>query len=234
MTGRWMIWTGGILLLASVALFPLRVALGMSDMERMGFTARQIAGTIWYGRIGELHLRSQSLGTFEGELDPTALLLGNVSMRINRMDSPDGVLTGQLIAGFRRGLKDADGRVTVGAMFAPLPIETLELKGATLLFRDGRCVEAGGSVTPLIALPAPGLNLGLNFTGRLECNGDRVRVRSLSASGKEVFEFQANAGGSYRARISIRDATPEVGAALTLFGFKQSGQGLTLSTRGRL
>lgn len=234
MTKRWMIWVGAILLIALIALFPLRVALGISDLERMGFTARQVAGTIWYGRIGELHLRSQPLGTFEGKLDPTALLLGNVSMRINRMDSPDGVLTGQLIAGFRRGLKDADGRVTVGAMFAPLPVEALELKGATLLFRNGRCAEAGGSVTPLIALPAPGLNLGLDFTGTLECNGDRVRVRSRSASGKEMFEFQADADGGYRAQISVSGATPQAAAALSLLGFRQSARGLTLSTQGRL
>ncbi|HYI42845.1 MAG TPA: hypothetical protein VD768_04400 [Sphingomicrobium sp.] len=53
----WVPWLSGILAIALVGLFPLRVALGSSDLERIGFTARQVAGTIWYGRIGSLNLR---------------------------------------------------------------------------------------------------------------------------------------------------------------------------------
>ena len=234
MRRRWIIWTAGILALAMIALLPLRVALGMSDLERIGFTARQVAGTIWYGRIGELQLRSQSLGTFEVQLNPAALMFGNVSMQFNRMDSPDGVLNGEMVAGFRRGVKGANGRIAVAAMFAPLPIEALELKDVSLLFRNGRCVEARGSVTPVIASPVPGVDLGTGLAGNLECDGERARVVVAGQSGVERLEFYVDSNGGYRAWMSLRGASPEIAAALTAMGFRPSPEGLTLSTRGRL
>jgi hypothetical protein len=67
-------------------------------------------------------LRSQPLGTFEVQLDPFALLLGRISMDFERMDDPQGVLEGQLVAGLSRGIKGASGRVATSQMFAPLPI----------------------------------------------------------------------------------------------------------------
>lgn len=234
MTRRWLIWTGGILALALVSLFPLRVALGLSDFERMGFAARQVAGTIWYGRIGELHLRSQPLGTFEVRLDPLALLFGTISMRFDRLDDPDGVLEGQLVAGMRRGIKESSGRIAVERMFAPLPIEAIDLDNVTVLFQRGTCVRGSGRITPVIASPIPGISFGSALSGRLECDGERARVVMTSPSGSERLEFYVNSEGSYRAWLTIRADAPEVGAALSLFGFRPSAQGLTLQMRGRL
>ena len=62
---RWLAWTIGIGLLAMIGMFPLRAALSLSKLDRIGFTARQVAGTVWYGRIGEFQLRRQPLGTHE-------------------------------------------------------------------------------------------------------------------------------------------------------------------------
>lgn len=233
MTRRWTIWTGGILLMALIALFPLRAALALSDMERMGFAARQVGGTIWYGRIGELHLRSQPLGTFEVRLDPLALMLGTISMRFDRMDDPDGVLEGRLIAGLSRGVKESSGRISVEQMFAPLPIEAIELDQVTVLFRRGTCVTGSGRITPIIASPIPGISFGSGLAGRLECDGERARVVMTSPSGGEKLEFYVNSQGAYRAWMTVR-ATPEASAVLSLFGFRQSPQGLTLQMRGRL
>lgn len=231
---RWLVWFAGILALAMLALFPLRAALGMSDMKRIGFAARQVGGTIWYGRIGELHLRSQPLGTFEARLDPAALLLGTVSMRFDRMDDPDGVLEGRLVAGFSRGIKDSNGRIAVERMFAPLPIEAIELDEVTMLFRNGNCVRGGGKITPIVSSPVPGVGFGAGLSGTLECDGERARVVMTSPSGGERLEFYVNSDGAYRAWMSVRQAAPEASAALSLFGFRPSPEGLTLSMRGRL
>ncbi|HUE78650.1 MAG TPA: type II secretion system protein N [Sphingomicrobium sp.] len=233
MRRRWLAWTLGIFGLALVALFPLRVALGLSDLERIGFTARQVAGTIWYGRVGELHLRSQPLGTFEVQLDPLALLIGRISMSFDRTDDPQGLLEGRLVAGLRRGVKDASGRIAAGAMFAPLPIEALEVDDLTVLFRNGRCVESSGRVTPVMAAPVPGVQFA-GLTGTMQCDGERARVEMQSASGAERVDFYVHSSGRYRGWLSVRSTAPEVGAALSVLGFRPSPQGMTLTVNGRL
>lgn len=234
MTWRWIVWSAAIAALAALALFPLRLALGLSDFERMGFTARQVAGTIWYGRIGELHLRSQPLGTLEVALNPLPLLIGNVSMHFRRMESPDGPLEGKLVAGFRRGIVEANGRLAVGNMFGRLPLAALELEEVTVLFSGGQCSAAGGRVRPILSAPIPGMTIDPGIAGTIECDGERARVRMKSPSGAETIEFYVRDSGEYRAWMSIRTARPELSGALSLFGFRPSPQGMTLTVDGRL
>lgn len=228
-----MTWLLGIFGLALFALFPLRVALGLSDLERIGFTARQVAGTIWYGRTGSLHLRSQALGTFEVQLDPLALLIGHVSMRFQRMDDAQGVLEGRLIAGLSRGIKRASGRIATGQMFAPLPVEALELHEVTVLFRSGECVEAAGRVTPVLAATIPGVQVA-GLSGTMECDGERARVKMSSGRGSESVEFYVHSSGRYRGWLNVRTTGPDISAALAVAGFRPSPDGMTLTVNGRL
>ena len=233
MKRQWLIWTLGILSLALIGLFPLRIALALSNLERIGFTARQVAGTIWYGRIGNLHLREQALGTFEVRLNPFPLLIGNISMRFDRMDDPQGVLEGQLLAGFGSGIKDTSGRIAAGAMFAPLPIEALELHDVTVLFRGRTCVEAAGRVTPVIATPVPGVQFA-GLSGTVQCDGQRARVRMTSGAGTERVEFYVSSTGRYRGWLSVRTTGPDITAGLALLGFRPSSEGMTLTVNGTL
>lgn len=234
MTRRWLVWTLGIMALSAIALFPLRVALELSNFERMGFTARQVAGTIWYGRIGELNLRSQPFGTLEVAVEPLPLLIGNVSLRFRRMDSPDGPFEGKLVTGLRRGIVDARGRLAVGGMFGPLPLAALELDDVTAVFRNGQCVRADGRVRPVLSAPIPGLTIDPGIVGTVECDGSRARVRMKSPSGAETLEFYVRQSGEYRGWMSVRRNDPAILAALSAFGFKPSPQGMTLTVNGRL
>jgi len=234
MNWRWLAWLLGIALLALLALFPLRIALDATDVTRAGLTARQVAGTIWYGRLGDLHLGNRPLGTFEVALNPAALLVGRASMKFQRMDGIDGPLDGKLLVGARRGVMGVSGRVAVGDVFAPLPIESLQFKDFTLLFRDGLCVEAGGEVTPVIAIPVLGIEFGSGLRGVMECDGERARVTMASPSGRERVEFYVRSSGAYRGWMSVRDAPPDAAIALSLFGFKPSPQGVTLTVDGQL
>lgn len=230
--GRWLGWFVAVTLLAMAGLFPLRAALAMSDLERIGFAARQVAGSIWYGRIGELHVRSQPLGTFEVELEPAGLLLGNVRMEFSRMDHPEGVLRGRLAAGLRRGVLNTSGRIAVGEMFAPLPVEALELNDVSILFRNGTCVEASGQMAAVTNGPIAAGFSGLK--GSLQCDGERARVVIQGQGGNERFEFYIHADGSYRAWMSVRSAATEVNSSLAAFGFRPAPQGMMLSVDGKL
>lgn len=230
---RWLAWTTGIGLLAMVGMFPLRAALAMSNLDRIGFTARQVAGTVWYGRIGELQLRAQPLGTLEVRLDPLALLIGNISMKFDRMDSPDGVLRGQLVSGSRRGIKNGTGRIAVVQMLAPLPIEAFELNDVTVLFRKGSCVEASGSVIPIVNAPLAAAAFS-GLTGKVTCDGARARAVFQRPDGNERIEFYVSSGGSYRAWMSVRNADPAINASLASAGFRPAPEGMSLSVDGQL
>lgn len=234
MNARWAIWTIGIAALALFALLPLRIVLGGSDLGQIGFTARQVAGTIWYGRIGDLHLRSQPLGTFDVSVDPLPLLFGTVSMRFNRLDSPEGPLAGRLIAGLSRGMRSTSGRIAVGDMFAPVPIGALELNDVTVLFRNGECAEASGRVTPILTAPIPGVRLDPSLSGTMECEGERARVELASPSGGERMYFYVQESGDYRARLVVRSRDPAVNAGLAVFGFRPTPEGLSMTVDGRL
>ena len=234
MSRRWTVVAIGIALLALIAFFPLRLALGASDLKRMGFTARQVSGTIWHGRIGELQLRSQPLGTVEVALDPLALLLGKVSMHFERVAHPDGPLEGRILAGSTRGLVDTNGRIAVADMFRPLPIAALELEKVTIRFRDGQCEAASGRVRPIIAAPIPGLTFDAGLSGAVECDGERARVTMATPSGGQRLEFYIGESGNYRGWMSIRSSRPDLNGALAIFGFRPSPQGMTLTVDGRL
>lgn len=234
MRWRWTAWTLGIALLAATATFPLRVALNLTDMSRIGLSARQVAGTIWHGRLGELHLIHRPLGTFEVALSPAALLLGRASMRFHRLEGLDGPLDGRLVVGARRGVVGVTGRVAVGDMFAPLPIAALELRDMTVLFRGGRCVQAGGEIAPIIAIPVMEMSFGSGLRGALRCDGERARVTMVGPGGRERLEFYVHSSGAYRGWISIRGTSSEVALGLSLFGFKPTAQGMTLSVDGQL
>ena len=154
-------------------------------------------------------------------------------MQFERMEDPQGVLEGQLVAGLSRGIKDASGRVATSEMFAPLPIEALELQDVTILFRNGLCIEADGRIAPVMTAPVPGVQLA-GLAGTVRCDGQRARVQMVSGAGTERVEFYINSSGRYRGWLSVRTTGPAVSAALAMVGFRPSPQGMMLTVNGSL
>ena len=230
MSRRWTLWFATLLLLSLFALVPLRIAVrGLVDR---GFTARQVAGTIWYGRIGELSLGRRRLGTFEVRLDPGPLLLGTVQLGFDRMDDPNGALDGTLVAGSASGIRSTTGRLAIAGLAGQLPLDTLQFDDVTVLFRGGQCVAASGRVSMLVAAPLPGLS-GAQFQGAPACDGERVRFVLAGPAAAEV-EMSVRANGEVRARLRLPPTDPVAAAALSAAGFRESAQGWMLSAQGRL
>lgn len=231
MTRRWTIWFSALLLLSLLALVPLRIALG--GLVDQGFTARQVAGTIWYGRVGELSLRARRLGTFEVRLNPGPLLVGAVELGLSRMDDPNGSLDGTLVAGSARGIRSATGRVAVAGLVGRLPADTIQLNDVTVIFRGGQCVEAGGTVAMLVTAPLPGLG-GVQYQGAPRCDGERVRFVLAGPPGAGEVELTLRSTGALRALLRLPTIPPEAAAALTAAGFTESVEGWVLGAEGRL
>jgi general secretion pathway protein N len=235
MNWRWAVWTTGIALVALLLLLPLRVALSAADLGRLGMSAREVAGTIWQGRIGELMLGRQLLGTFDVRLDPGALLLRRIAMPFERLDQIQGPLTGVLRAGGSvTGVERLSGGVPASNLLGGAPIDALTFTNTTILFEDGRCVEASGRVAANLAVRFGPLALDRGFAGSVTCDGDRVRARLASEAGTEQVEFFVSSSGRVRGWVSIRSPLPGLDTLLSTYGFRTGPGGLTLPFETRL
>lgn len=235
MAYRWIVWTGVITLLAALLLMPLRVALAAADLERLNLSARQVGGSIWNGRIGDLTLGRQLLGTFDVSIDPAALLLGRVSMKFDRLESLQGPLAGTLRSGGSvRGFENLTGRLPASGLFAPVPVEALDFDRTTILFDGGRCARAEGRISARLGVQLGPIDLSRGFSGPVSCEGERVRARLATPSGLERLEFYVDRNGRFRSWLTIRNAPPETAAALSLFGFSSGPDGMTLSVSNSL
>ena len=112
-----------IVLLGLLLFLPMRVALGLSGLERLGVAARDVRGTVWSGRIDQLMLGDMPMGSVRAGLSPLALLTGRARFNIARTKGLADDISGALTVGFGRiGVDDVTGAVPLGRTFAPLPI----------------------------------------------------------------------------------------------------------------
>ena len=164
-----------------IAIFPLRLAIDLSTGPESTLSAKQIGGTIWDGRIGDLGLNGQPLGTFDVAAKPLPMLIGRFEMQATRIDAGDGPLDMKLVTGGgREGVIDANGRVEVARWMAPIPVEALLLEDVTVLFDDGQCAEAEGSIR---ALPSFASILNIDeYAGAVSC-ADDGRAQVAQAAG---------------------------------------------------
>lgn len=233
--GRWFLWVAAVAAVVLVAFFPLRLALDAADLPKLGLNARQVSGTIWDGRISDLTLDRQALGSFDVMLKPGPLLLGSGAMRFERVQDLQGPLTGTLLSGrSAHGVEGLSGRLATGNLFAPMPVEALEFSRVTVVFRNRMCVEARGQVTAVVGTRIGGLDLTQGLSGPVTCEGERVRARLASGGGREQVEFFLADDGRYRAFMTVRGVAPEVGMALSLLGFRGGPGGLTMTMSGKL
>lgn len=216
-------------LIGGIAFFPLRVAL--AGLESQGLSARQVTGTIWYGRVGELMLKRIRLGTFEGHVEPLSMFSMRPALVFSRMEDPDGPLTGKLRLGSMHGIEHGTGRLSAQGLFGDVPITDLQIEDATLLFNGALCKSASGRVTAVIAAPMPGLGGG--FTGTPSCDGKRVRAK-LSGPAGATLEIYIASDGRYRAWLRAKADSADVAATLGAAGFRPSAGDMVLSAAGML
>lgn len=232
---RWALWTFGIGLIALLLLLPLRIALSAADLQQLGLSARQVGGTIWGGRIGELMLGRQLLGTFDVRLDPGPLLIGRVAMPFARIDAVQGPLTGVLRSGGSvAGVEGLNGAIPAANLLGGAPIDALTFTDTTILFEDRRCTQASGRIAANLAIRFGPLGLDRGFSGTLACDGDRVRARLASEAGTERVEFFVSASGQVRGWVTIRSPLPGLDLLLSTYGFRNGPGGLTLPFETRL
>lgn len=232
MKPRW--WILGLVafLLGLVIFFPLRVALDMRTGEQSLLSARQVAGSVWDGRIGEAMLGEERLGTFDVSLRPFSVLTGGTDVDIERIGGLDGPLVGTMaLDDDAQGIKAMNGSIGVATLMAPLPIERLTLSDATILFDTERCIEASGMISAEASLGLLGLSRSLS--GPLSCTSEG-RLQADLSGGSETLVLLVDRAGAYEAQFAVTNAPPLVASGLALAGFGVDGNTLRLVHQGTL
>jgi general secretion pathway protein N len=230
MSSRRSVWLVAGLLLAMLAFFPLRHALTIAGVARLGLSAAQIEGTIWHGRIVGLRLGEAELGDVGVRFLPLQLLLGRAHIALLRESAHAAPLRASVVVGFnRREIKAMNGTMMLGARLVPLPVDSLEFVDAHARFSGSGCAEAGGFARARVSLPAPFPPLDEGLVGTLRCDGAAVLLPLAGRSGMERLSLRFWPDGRASAQMLLRVDGSMDGAPLLRLGFVRAGQDYVLT-----
>lgn len=223
---------GAMFALALIVFLPLRLALGAIDD---GLSAREATGPVWAGSLKEARVGPASLGDLNARLAPTPLLIGRARLEVERPSATTDRLSGAFGLGAnRRSAESVTGVIPVDALFAPLPIGSLELTDVTVRFRDGTCDRAEGLVKANVSGEIGGLPLPAGLTGAARCDRGALLLPLASGSGTEGLALRIFGDGRYEARLSVRATEPALVARLTASGFALGPSGYAMTLNGKL
>lgn len=224
-----------VFVLGALLFLPMRIALGLAGLDRLGVAAREVRGTVWSGRIDQLMLGEMPMGSVRAGLSPIALLAGRARFDIVRHAGLPDDVRGALTVGFGRiGIDDVTGTVPLGRTFAPLPVSALAMEDVSGYFSGAACGHAEGRVRAHMATQIPGLNLSQGLSGVVACDGDALLLPLVSQSGMEKIDLRIWRSGRYSAQMRIETADPALAGTLGQAGFALSGKAHLLKVEGTL
>lgn len=204
---------------ALVALIPLRVAIGWFGADGRGLAAREASGSIWLGVLKEAQFGPVPLGDVEARLNLLPLFLGRARLSLAR-DEADGRFDGAVsVSRHSFGLDDLNGQLRVGALFAPLPIASLDLDEVSAHFSGGQCESARGRVRAGLSGEVAGIAFPSGLSGNARCAEGALMVALASQSGMEQLNLSIRADGRYRIDLVVRSGDPALAGRLTAAGF---------------
>lgn len=219
----------GLLLVWLIVLLPLKaVAVAAGGARALGYD--DVFGTVWNGRVYGLAVRGQRVREIAVSVDPLPLLAGRISADWQAGDEG--------LAGSGHSVI-APGRVRLDNVSLTVPLERLTggrdgldprdpvfVRLARLELREGRCVEAAGTVRSG-ALVEPAAAYGVDappLEGDIACEGgDLVMAFSgetpdVTVNGRTVLRT-----AGYDWQLDVRTANPDLADALALAGFRAEG-----------
>jgi len=221
------------LLLALVALLPLRLATSWLGLDDRGLSAREVNGGIWLGSLSEARIGDAALGDLGTQLSPLHLLVGRARLGFERPGGGEPLKGAISISRNSFALDDVVARLPVATVFAPLPIASLDLSDLSVDFVDGQCDRAEGMVTATVAGGFGDLALPQSLTGAARCEAGALLLPLASQAGSEVLALSLGADGGYRAELTVRPADAALAQRLPALGFAPGANGYVLAVAGR-
>ncbi|RJF92931.1 type II secretion system protein N [Sphingomonas cavernae] len=221
-------------LIALIALLPLRLALDWFTLDEQGLSARKAEGSVWLGRLTEARFGDAPLGDLGARLSPIQLLVGRARVDLEGTDESAPPMKGAFgVSRNTIGIDDMTAAIPVAAVFAPLPVDTLDLSDVSVRFKDGQCDHAEGRVRATVAGDIAGINLGQGLGGNARCDGGALLLPLQGQSGMERLAIKLFEDGRYEFDLAVRTADPALGPKLLLSGFRQTQDGYVFSLQGR-
>ncbi len=227
----WLFFTV-VLIIALIAVFPLRLALGALGGTSALFTARVAEGSIWNGTLRDVSIDGVSLGHFSAKLSPLKLLSGTAAIQLRALSGEPAAAT--LIATFANyGADGVTTRLVLPGAFDPLPVESVDLKDASVRFSRNGCASADGQVRVTLAGTLAGISLGQQLLGIPRCDGKILTLALVSQSAMERITLRIVPDGQYSAKLLIRASDADMAGKLNAAGFREASEGHFVEISGR-
>jgi general secretion pathway protein N len=205
---------------ALVALLPLRVAIGWFDLGGRGLAAREADGSLWLGALKEAQFGPVMLGDVHARLNILPLFLGRARLSLSRDEASGGRFDGAVsVSRHSFAIEDLTGQLRTGALFAPLPVTTLDLTDVSAYFDNGSCESAEGEVRAGLSGDVGGIMLPSGLRGNVRCAEGALLLPLVGQSGMEQMNIRFEADGRWRIDLIVRAADPVAIERLTAAGF---------------
>ncbi len=226
---------GGLAVLALLVFLPMRLVLGLVGLGEYGLSARVVRGPVWFGTLTEAKIGDLALGDINAGLAPLPLLLGRARLGISGAAQGDrpGLSGAISTSRYSKGIDDMTGSIPTGSVFAPLPINRLDLEAVSVRFDSGACAAAQGRIKAQLSGSIAALALPQSMSGTLRCEAGALVIPLVSQAGTEGVTLRIQGNGRYRATLDIQSADPAIAQKLSLSGFQPNEAGYRLSTEGQ-
>ncbi|WP_164115707.1 type II secretion system protein N [Sphingorhabdus sp. Alg239-R122] len=223
------------LLICLLIFIPMRIVLGMSDLEERGMSAKAVEGSIWSGRLRELHIGKLPLGDVSARLRAPPLLTGKTEIVINGKQSASSPALHAVIGGNDDVLiaRNVTADIATRGIFAPVPVSNIQLENVNAEMRDGKCVEASGTVRVNVQQSLLGMNLSRGLSGKIACRYGALYVPLAGQSGLERLDLTIKEGGRYEAVFKVEGSPADMTGILGRLGFTPKGKTMVLTTKGQ-
>ncbi len=220
----------GLLLLSLILFMPLSLALSMFGLTGQGLSARSASGTIWSGKLVEARIGRLSVGDVAVGLRPLGLFTGRATIDLQ---SPlgRGSLT-SIKSGF--AVDNVSAKLSMARLFAPIPLDGLELSNVSIAFAVNKCQNAEGRIRATFTGDVGGLSLARGLSGVARCDGGVLLLPLVSQSAMERLNLYIQGNGDYRAEFLVRSTDPAMAAKLGAAGFAPAPGGFVLRLAGKL
>jgi general secretion pathway protein N len=223
-----------LFVLALVVAFPLRLALAWGAPAAV--TARSVDGSVWDGAIGDLRIGTLPFGDVAAGLRPLPLLIGRREFGIERLSLTGAPEFSAIAAGGAAwaSLRNVNGPVPLGDAFGNLPATTLGFRDFHLVVEKGRCTEASGQVSLILASLSALMPTPVALSGNARCDKGALYVPMSGPSGMEKVFVRLEPDGRWRADLVLSGLPVEMSGPLLDMGFSARPGGIGMSASGKL
>lgn len=224
-------WTAfGVVTFCGFALWllPLAVLTSVAGLGGTGLTARTVDGTAWTGRMLDASFKGARLGDLQVQVAPLDLLTGTARFRVSAL-SGEG-MSGEGYAGLAgQGVRNVDARLVLGRDMRAAGVETAQLSGLSLRYRNGRCTEASGQMTAYLADGLLTRAVGPQMSGAAVCSNGQLSFRLSDPEAKGTLALEFPDKGQQRFIMILRPSDTLDKGALKALGFIETPVGYKLT-----